>query len=577
MHPSLRRLLLTLLSALAMLAGGAARASDLVVERGVLVDPDGTLGISDVAGREFAPFTGTFSGGFTRAVHWFRLVVRVPEGSPELALRIRPTVLDEVRIYEAGDGAPQSWPTRATGDRHPYAERDRPGVALGFVVRPTGREAVYFLRMQTTSTSTLNVAALSVREANRLDHDLDTLHLVFVGLMIWPLVWALQNFLAQRETAVGIFAFHQSVYILYGLSVTGYLAPLAPPAFVDALTSVAVCLVLFSGTLFARTLLRAGDPPRALALGLDLLLLVFPLQLVAMLAGRTELALGVNAALILASRWYFVVVALFLRREGRPSRRFLQLALLVLAILVTAILPSNFGWAAFPDLNLRDAIALVVFGLASTGLFVALLNARLVQARDLARQTEVQLLLVRRELELEQALKQQAERQANTDDLTRLCNRRHFEELAEREIARAARYRAPLALLMLDLDHFKGINDSWGHDAGDQVLRSVSEVLRGSLREVDVLGRVGGEEFAILLPDTPPEAAEQVAERIRAAVERTPVTLAGGSTVTVTISIGVARLDPSAHDLRALMRAADQALYSAKQGGRNRVARAVQD
>lgn len=545
---------------------------DRIIERGVLVDPDGTLGIEDIATRAFTPFAGTFSGGFTRAVHWFRFVVGSDGNDTELALRIRPSVLDDLRLYEAQEGPPGTWPVRTTGDRHPFEARDRPSAALGFVVRPGAAETVYYLRLQTTSTSTLNIEALPIRQANRKDHALDTMHLVFAGLMLWPLIWALLNYLVDRDRVVGIFAFHQSVYILYGLSVTGYLADLGPPGIVDPLTSVVVCLVLFSGSLFARALLRGGEPPRALSIGLDLLLAVFPLQMIVMLAGRTEIALGINAALIVVSRWYFVLVAAFLRKDGMPSRRFLLLAMLILAMLVTAILPANFGWALFPDLNLRDAIALVVFGLVSTSLFVALLNARLAEARLQARRNEVELILTRRALELEQALKLRAEAEANTDELTRLCNRRHFLELGEREIARAVRYGHPLTLLMLDLDHFKRVNDTWGHDAGDQVLRSVSEVLRGSLRDVDILARIGGEEFAILLVEAPEPQAMQVAQRIRSAVENTPITLAGGATVTITLSIGVAVLGARSDDLRNLLREADRALYSAKQQGRNRVA-----
>jgi diguanylate cyclase (GGDEF)-like protein len=571
MSSRLRRLLLALLIACGFFASGAL-AADAIVERGVLSDPDGSLDIGDVASGPFEPFTETFAGGFSRTVHWFRLVIRSPGAGEEVVLRIRPTVLDELKLYEAGVGPPASWPVRVTGDRYPFDERDRPAFALGFVVRPNAPESVYYLRLQTSSVAALSIEALSPREAGRKDHALDTLQLVFAGLMIWPLAWALQRYATDRDPVVGIFAFHQTVYLLYGLAVTGYLAPLGPAALIDRVTSVVVCLVLFSGALFARALLRGGDPPRALSTGMDLLLLVFPLQLIAMLAGRTELALGINAALMVASRWYFLLVALSLRKDGRPSRRFLQLAMLVLALLVTAILPANFGWVLLPDMNLRDAIALIVFGMVSTSLFVALLNARVEESRQRAHQTEVELLLTRQALEFEQGQKLRAEAEANTDDLTRLCNRRHFTELAEREILRSLRYRHPLTLLMLDLDHFKRVNDTWGHDAGDQVLRSVSEVLRGSLREVDVPARVGGEEFAILLIETFAAQGEMVAQRIRAAVERTPVTLADGTRLTITVSIGLAELGSPANSLRDLMREADGALYAAKQRGRNQVA-----
>jgi diguanylate cyclase (GGDEF)-like protein len=124
---------------------------------------------------------------------------------------------------------------------------------------------------------------------------------------------------------------------------------------------------------------------------------------------------------------------------------------------------------------------------------------------------------------------------------------------------------------MLDLDHFKKVNDTYGHDAGDEVLRMVADLLRQSLREVDLPARIGGDELAILLPQTPKHRAEIVAQRIRTAVERTPVEHRG-QRIDVTASVGIADdSDVDAGDGEALMRAADRALYQAKLGGRNRV------
>jgi len=144
--------------------------------------------------------------------------------------------------------------------------------------------------------------------------------------------------------------------------------------------------------------------------------------------------------------------------------------------------------------------------------------------------------------------------------------------VGETEFVRARRYQRPLSCLMLDLDHFKSINDRHGHAAGDEVLRAAAKACRDSVRELDLLGRFGGEELVALLPETEASiAASVVAERIRRTVEALCVK-AGEHTVTVTVSIGVAD-NASAGSLEELLAAADRALYAAKRLGRNRVAR----
>jgi len=163
---------------------------------------------------------------------------------------------------------------------------------------------------------------------------------------------------------------------------------------------------------------------------------------------------------------------------------------------------------------------------------------------------------------------------ANTDALTGALSRRHFLELAGRERARAAREGGGLAVLLLDIDHFKRVNDTHGHAGGDAVLRAFHATCATQLRAHDLLGRLGGEEFGVVLPATGREVARQVAERLRAAVAAGPVTLPGGAAVAITVSIGLAFTASAAEDIDSLLAAADAALYRAKREGRNRVVEA---
>jgi diguanylate cyclase (GGDEF)-like protein len=160
---------------------------------------------------------------------------------------------------------------------------------------------------------------------------------------------------------------------------------------------------------------------------------------------------------------------------------------------------------------------------------------------------------------------EQLQQMAITDGLTGLFNRRHFFELGEIELRRSRRYHNSLSLLMLDVDNFKKFNDQHGHAFGDQVLVMISRCMRTVIREVDLLGRYGGEEFVILLPETSLEAGIEVAERLRYAIANC---LAGDNLV-ITVSIGIASLDDRSRTFDDLLQWADQALYRAKQAGKN--------
>jgi diguanylate cyclase (GGDEF)-like protein len=162
------------------------------------------------------------------------------------------------------------------------------------------------------------------------------------------------------------------------------------------------------------------------------------------------------------------------------------------------------------------------------------------------------------------------EQWAITDSLTGMYNRRQFLDLAEREFQRSRRYKHPLSAMMLDVDYFKQVNDVHGHAVGDQVLVTVAARCRSELRGIDLLGRYGGDEFAVLLMETELDNAREVAERLRRRVTETPVGTDQGM-LTITISIGCAALADDRPDIASLLNYADAALYSAKKAGRNRV------
>ncbi len=161
-----------------------------------------------------------------------------------------------------------------------------------------------------------------------------------------------------------------------------------------------------------------------------------------------------------------------------------------------------------------------------------------------------------------------AEARASTDALTGLANTRAVHDTLKRLVAHAGRTTTPLAAILLDLDHFKAVNDTFGHSAGDDVLAAVGDVVASVMRDSDFVGRYGGEEFVVLLPDTDPEGAVVVAEKLRAAIQEVRVATVDRA---ISASFGVAAIPHHAGDAAALLRCADRALYAAKRAGRDRV------
>lgn len=159
---------------------------------------------------------------------------------------------------------------------------------------------------------------------------------------------------------------------------------------------------------------------------------------------------------------------------------------------------------------------------------------------------------------------------ASVDSMTDTLARRRFFELADVEFSRSKRYSNPLSVLMLDIDHFKSVNDNYGHAAGDKILVEVSRLFKEAMRDIDFIGRIGGEEFAVCLPETPTNGAFLVAERMRQSVENETVEVEGQK-ISVAVSIGIAQLSAGDNDFSALLNRADQALYQAKNTGRNKV------
>jgi diguanylate cyclase (GGDEF)-like protein len=223
-------------------------------------------------------------------------------------------------------------------------------------------------------------------------------------------------------------------------------------------------------------------------------------------------------------------------------------------VVVVLLAPKDFMAAFHERKDLLIASAGVIsLLLSAVALLVFVLSSRYFQSTERLRQAHDQLAQL-----------------ANTDVLTGVSSRRSFLARLQSELVPARRHDESLSLLMLDIDHFKRVNDEYGHPIGDVVLKQFTAICAGMLRAHDLFGRLGGEEFAIALPHTDVEGARSVAEKIRAAIAQTPIATAAGD-ISITVSIGLAQIHAGQHEVDQLIARADKALYEAKHGGRNQV------
>ncbi|TKA93552.1 GGDEF domain-containing protein [Halopseudomonas bauzanensis] len=327
----------------------------------------------------------------------------------------------------------------------------------------------------------------------------------------------------------------------------------------DDFVTLLVCRVLQAGMLFIFVFML-GRKPQLVSSGrvvtvLEIAGFFLFMPVYFLLPEVAAFTIGV-IGLMLLSMFLFV-----------PNRLLLTLLAAVTGVVLTL---SCMAWNGRSVDILFGAFFILMLPVA-TGYFGAQ-QLQMVQRRQYAmfNQAKEANLALEEEVERRKLLEQELKRQATTDPLTGLFNRRQYEMLFRRERERCRRQGTAICVAMVDLDYFKALNDELGHDCGDMALKHVATLFTNQLREGDVVGRFGGEEFIILLPDTGPAEAERVIERLRQTLENTPVSLQGEPRrLTATFSISAVLDDET--DISETLRRVDRGLYRGKRAGRNRV------
>ncbi len=548
-------------------------------------DPAGHLNILDILDRkdEFQTASGeTPNFLLTRSAWWFRIPVQYTGfENKTFYLDVLYPTLDDVLLFVVGADGPRGF--QRTGDRIPAEARPFPD-AMTLVVPfdlQAGESVDLYIRVRGNAQALL--FPFKIRTEAELRKSLATerfIHGIMAGLFVALLTFNFFLYIMLREPSRLYFMAYLPFVFLAFTALDGFGPTVIYP---DNTWFVNEGLVFFHGLssifilLFTRVFLRTEKgvifDRGVKAVGIISILLVLSAFLI-----PVRQAYLFSASMLLVTPLVLMLLSFTAWRRGKTEVRFYVLAQsasflggLLFVLMVSGILPFSKWFLEAIPIGVCTGALMHSLAIADR---IRILEQKNKAAEETARrnlelrQEELETLVAQRTHELETA-RREAERQATTDALTGIFNRRGLLADADRAMKLTLRYGRPLSLAMFDIDRFKAINDQYGHLEGDRILQEITRVVSHEIRTTDLFGRVGGEEFLIVMPDTPSQAASDLAERLRARIEENIRT--GHPARTVTASFGVACLSAKNSTLRLLIEASDAALYKAKQNGRNRV------
>ena len=550
----------------------------------VLEDPSAEATIAQILGRrdEFRNVPVRVPNyGFTSSACWLRLeAYNLGYRTADLFLNLKNPKVDSLILYVVrSDG---TFDTIESGDR--LAARDRPYRATTLIL-PFSLDAGESVELYLRAWAEAAALMLPVEIVDKEGLDSQTLsewfaHGTMLGLFATLFICNLFLFISLRERVYCYYAAYLFFACLTVTSLDGFGSVLLYPGAVwpgneglQFFTGITYLLIL----LFTRSFLNTRE-----FTALDHLLK--GLIGISVFITAASLLLPIRAIYQMSVAMMFVfplicaAAGVITWRRGRLEARFYILGqvaswigLLLFGLLMADVLPYHILLFHAISIGISMDALLLALALADR---IRILQKERIRAENEARRNlelrrdELEQIVAKRTDELELA-RRQAELLATTDQLTGVLNRRGFLERAEHNLRLATRTGQQLSLALLDLDHFKQANDTHGHAEGDRVLRTVASLVNKTVRGTDILGRVGGEEFMLLMPNTPGAAAAQLAERIRQRIEEH--FREGESPLRMTVSFGIAWVIREIDSLDALTLKADDALHRAKQKGRNRV------
>lgn len=550
-------------------------------------DHSGQLDIISVRTQPESAWQKSFmtkpSFGFSQSTYWFRIDFETDRAERRL-LEVDYPLLDEITLFLFSEK--QLLQKTETGDMKAFA--DRPLKSRKFVLPlnlPEDEKISLYLRVKSSGAVEVPLYLLNEAEFHEQNETELAILGLFFGVILAMVIYNLFIYLRLFEPAYIYYVLGVTTFGLFMCSMTGWgYKYLWPEAIHFQQYNIAIFIAL-SGIFASRFTHYFLDLPNkspriklllnGMVIVLIVLLLLLPFITYHIIVQATLVIIFITVLLAQYS-------GITLWRQGEVAARYFTIAWSI--FLFSVLLATLEKFAVIPTTHWAGFIMPLGMALQVTLLSLAMgerINSEK-QKRILAQEQVIQVQktnqrslenkVYERTMELEEAITK-LHKLANTDSLTGIFNRRHFLEQATYAVAVAKRYQRPVAVIMLDIDFFKSVNDNYGHDIGDKVLKHVVNTIRKINRKTDIFGRLGGEEFGTLLVESASrEAALNVAERIRLAVELSPLEY-GDEEISVTVSQGVCITDPSDRyqTIDEMLKVADQALYHAKESGRNRV------
>lgn len=558
----------------------------------ILQDRTGTLDLEDVLhGKANEDFTSSdkeyFSLGFTDSVYWYRFTIdNTTANTHQKLLVLRTAWIDSVELYvPSTDG---SYDRKLMGDKLPFEEREFiHHQFISSIIIPPG-ESVYLMRISTPKPF---MTPLFLWEPDAF-HQFERSYAIYYGAIFGSLlIMFFYNaiiYFSIRDRRYLYYCLYLAMFFIMNFTYSGFSYQYLWPES-TRWTSWSYCLFVYlfqvSGLLFAISFLNSRKRmPRLHRILKSYIVLLLAAPLLTYLAANELIynKLAIYSVFLYSALIAFAgLLALF---TGFRAARFFVIASLasligafLTALTVAGLLPYSF--TTFHAVELGLLIDMVLLSLAMADRINLMnIDKEAAQQRAIEKELISKTLLQqakenleetveRRTAELIQA-KETAEKLARIDKLTGVSNRRAFEEQAAKEYTRAIRNKHHLTVILFDIDNFKSINDTFGHKTGDAVLCNVAKLVQLMIRDIDSLGRVGGEEFAILLPETEVSQAIEIAERIRRKMMRSSI-MVDGHQISYTSSFGIASLESGQASLEQALRNADSAMYRSKRNGRN--------
>lgn len=573
---SRRRFFGVLLVALALLcgSGGTAAASgalvlrdeaaafDLAPHMAIAVDPDGSWTIEQAASEEAAQRfivqpDRTPNYGYSAAVHWVRLEIRNDTAKSMWLLQTDYAPIDRLDIYVArSDGS--SFTHTRLGDSAPFGDRPianrSPTVQL--LLEP-GKQQTVYMRVETEGAMALPMKLYAPLAFTEREQSIYLLMGAYYGMMLILTVFNIILAFTLRSRAYFYYVLINASTLLLYLSLNGIAYQYIWPDAVwwnNRSIVFFMCLSHIAALLFARSFLRITKPRFQTLYRLFVAMIAVELVNMAVLMADypTGLKMSVYSIGIVD---VFIIIAAFisLRSGNRPARYFIL------------------GWGVFLLGAILSAMTDAGFIPMMTWTVYASQLGSVFEAVILSWGLADRIHSIRKEKEFAIAQMNETRKLADSDDLTGLYNRRYVIAAFEQAAKKGG---GPMSLMLLDVDYFKQVNDTYGHDTGDLVLQKLARVLRASFRPRDIVGRFGGEEFMVLLQDTNKDQAHSAAEFLLGTIRKQPFMI-GELTLSCTVSIGIAEWKGTPEDdFHQVLLRADEALYAAKRGGRDRVCEA---